>query len=168
MPGERDDKMGPIGLPEMLLIAALALLLFGPRRLPEIGRSIGKAFGEFKRASDDLKRTFNAEIALEESQERARQRLAATALPAPAGVEARVPRAAQPEVAPPPIQSLEHAEIDEPSAETGLGPTPAAMEAPSSAEPTISGGLPAPRKAAARRPRAPRPRKATSESEPLS
>ncbi|HRC84467.1 MAG TPA: twin-arginine translocase TatA/TatE family subunit, partial [Thermoanaerobaculia bacterium] len=58
--------MGPIGLPELLVIMVLALLLFGPRKLPEIGRSIGKAVGEFKRASDELKRTLNAEIALEE------------------------------------------------------------------------------------------------------
>jgi TatA/E family protein of Tat protein translocase len=59
--------MGPIGFPELLLIMVLALLLFGPRKLPEIGRSVGKALGQFKQASDDLKRTLNAEIALEEA-----------------------------------------------------------------------------------------------------
>jgi TatA/E family protein of Tat protein translocase len=58
--------MGPIGFPELLLILVLALLLFGPRKLPEIGRSVGKALGQFKQASDDLKRTLNAEVALEE------------------------------------------------------------------------------------------------------
>ena len=58
--------MGPIGFPELLLIMVLALLLFGPRKLPEIGRSVGKALGQFKQASDDLKRTLNAEIALED------------------------------------------------------------------------------------------------------
>ncbi|HEX4952111.1 MAG TPA: twin-arginine translocase TatA/TatE family subunit [Thermoanaerobaculia bacterium] len=155
--------MGPIGLPEMLLIAALALLLFGPRRLPEIGRSIGKAFGEFKRASDDLKRTFNAEIALEESQERARQRMAAAALPAPAGVEARAPRSTRLEVAPPPSHSPEHAELDEASAQSPPETASAASEggvSATSAAPEATG----PGKAA-RRPRAPRTRKATSKAE---
>ena len=55
---------GSIGFPEILLILVLALLIFGPKRLPEVGRTIGKGLAEFRRASSDLKRTVNAELAL--------------------------------------------------------------------------------------------------------
>lgn len=59
---------GPLGLPEVLLILVLALLIFGPKRLPEVGRTIGKGLSEFRRASSDLKRTVNAELALDEDE----------------------------------------------------------------------------------------------------
>jgi len=54
--------MGPLGWPEMMFIFVLALLLFGPKKLPEIGRTIGKAMGEFRRASSELKSTFEREM----------------------------------------------------------------------------------------------------------
>ncbi len=53
---------GSIGMPELVLIFLVALLVFGPKKLPEIGKSIGKGLAEFKRASDDLKRTIELEI----------------------------------------------------------------------------------------------------------
>jgi TatA/E family protein of Tat protein translocase len=53
---------GPIGMPELILIFLVALLVFGPKKLPELGRSLGKGIAEFKRASDDLKRTIEDEI----------------------------------------------------------------------------------------------------------
>src|SRR5512144_2682367 len=53
---------GSIGMPELILIFIVALLVFGPRKLPELGKSIGKGLAEFKRASDDLKRTIESEI----------------------------------------------------------------------------------------------------------
>jgi sec-independent protein translocase protein TatA len=53
---------GSIGMPELVLIFIVALLVFGPKKLPEIGKSIGKGLAEFKRASDDLKRTIELEI----------------------------------------------------------------------------------------------------------
>lgn len=62
--------MGPLGLPELLFILVLALLIFGPRRLPQIGRTLGKAIGEFRRATSDLTRTLNTEVALEEERSR--------------------------------------------------------------------------------------------------
>lgn len=52
---------GSLGFPEILFILVLALIVFGPRRLPEIGRTIGRALGEFRRATGDLKRTFDQE-----------------------------------------------------------------------------------------------------------
>jgi TatA/E family protein of Tat protein translocase len=53
---------GPIGMPELVLIFLVALLVFGPKKLPDLGRSLGKGIAEFKRASDDLKRTIEDEI----------------------------------------------------------------------------------------------------------
>ena len=54
--------MGPLGWPEMMLIMVLALVLFGPKKLPEIGRTVGKAINEFRKASSDLKSTFEREM----------------------------------------------------------------------------------------------------------
>jgi len=57
---------GPLGLPELLLIFVVALIVFGPRRLPEIGHTIGKALGEFKKATDEFKNTIEREVRVEE------------------------------------------------------------------------------------------------------
>jgi sec-independent protein translocase protein TatA len=54
--------MGPIGFPEMVAIFVIALLLFGPKKLPELGRTIGKAITEFRRASNELKATFESHL----------------------------------------------------------------------------------------------------------
>src|ERR1044071_2757467 len=54
-----------LGTTELLVIAVVALIIFGPRKLPEIGRSVGKSLAEFKRASDDFKRTWEYEVELE-------------------------------------------------------------------------------------------------------
>jgi TatA/E family protein of Tat protein translocase len=54
--------MGTLGYPEMIFIFVLALVLFGPKKLPEIGRTVGKAIGEFRRASTELKATFDREM----------------------------------------------------------------------------------------------------------
>jgi len=58
--------MGPLGFPELLLIFIVALIVFGPRRLPEIGKTLGKALGEFKKATDDFKSTIEREVRIEE------------------------------------------------------------------------------------------------------
>ena len=60
---------GPIGMPEMIVIAVIALIIFGPRKLPELGKSLGKSIAEFKRASNDLKNTLEEEIRTEELQD---------------------------------------------------------------------------------------------------
>ena len=53
---------GTLGVPEIAVIFILALVLFGPKKLPELGRTIGKAMTEFRRASNDLKATFEREM----------------------------------------------------------------------------------------------------------
>ena len=62
--------MGSIGIPEMLVIFVIALVVFGPRRLPELGRSLGKAIAEFKRATNDLQNTLEQEIRADEQRSR--------------------------------------------------------------------------------------------------
>jgi TatA/E family protein of Tat protein translocase len=57
---------GSLGVPELLLIFFVILIVFGPRRIPEIGRTLGKALGEFRKATDDLKNTIEREVRLEE------------------------------------------------------------------------------------------------------
>jgi sec-independent protein translocase protein TatA len=54
--------MGPVGVQEMAVIFLVALVLFGPKKLPELGRTIAKAIGEFRRASNELKSTFEREM----------------------------------------------------------------------------------------------------------
>lgn len=54
--------MGPLGVQEMLGIFVIALLLFGPKKLPELGRMLGKAVSEFRRAKNELKSTFESHL----------------------------------------------------------------------------------------------------------
>jgi len=54
--------MGPLGVPELIIIFVVALVVFGPRKLPELGRSLGKSLSEFKRASNELRNTLDEEI----------------------------------------------------------------------------------------------------------
>jgi len=60
--------MGPIGFPELLIILVVALIVFGPRKLPELGRSLGKSLSEFKRASNELRSTLEEEIRVDEQK----------------------------------------------------------------------------------------------------
>ncbi len=54
--------MGPLGVQEMMAIFVIALLLFGPKKLPELGRMLGKALSEFRRAKNELKATFESHL----------------------------------------------------------------------------------------------------------
>ena len=60
---------GSIGMPELIIILTIALIIFGPRKLPELGRSLGKSLGEFKRASNELRNTLDEEIRIEEQRD---------------------------------------------------------------------------------------------------
>jgi sec-independent protein translocase protein TatA len=72
-------------MPELVVIMLLALLIFGPRKLPELGRSLGRSLGEFKRASNELRSTLDEEIRIEEERNREKQA-------APRSVDESVPR----------------------------------------------------------------------------
>ena len=54
--------MGSIGVPEMIIIFIVALIVFGPKKLPELGKSLGKGLAEFRRASNELKATIEDEV----------------------------------------------------------------------------------------------------------
>lgn len=62
----KSKMFGNIGFPELLVILAIALLIFGPKKLPEVGRSIGRALREFRRTSDEIKDKIEEEIQAEE------------------------------------------------------------------------------------------------------
>ena len=60
---------GSIGMPELVIILVVALIIFGPRKLPELGRSLGRSIGEFKKASNELRSTLEEEIRVEEQRD---------------------------------------------------------------------------------------------------
>lgn len=60
--------MGSLGVPELIIIFVVALIVFGPRKLPELGKSLGKGIAEFKKASNELQNTLEQEIRNEEQQ----------------------------------------------------------------------------------------------------
>src|SRR5262245_59113436 len=94
--------MGPLGFPELIIIFVVALLVFGPRKLPELGRSLGKGLSEFKRASNDLRQTLDDEIRDEERR---------TSLTTP-------PAASAPITAPPVVAASDTSEDVAPESET--------------------------------------------------
>lgn len=76
------------GLSELMFIFFLAMLIFGPEKLPEIGRMLAKGMAEVRKASNELKRTLNAELAISEQEIEARRRAAA---PPPIGLAPPAP-----------------------------------------------------------------------------
>ena len=76
---------GSIGMPELVIILVIALIIFGPRKLPELGKSLGKSINEFKKASTELQNTLEQEIKLGEQKDE-RAKTAATPAPTPAEV----------------------------------------------------------------------------------
>jgi sec-independent protein translocase protein TatA len=71
---------GSLGMPELIVIFVIALIVFGPRKLPELGRSLGKSIAEFKRATNELHQSLEEEVRLDEQQR------SASAAPVPPSV----------------------------------------------------------------------------------
>jgi Tat protein translocase TatB subunit len=93
--------MPSLGMMELVIIMVVALIIFGPRRLPELGRSLGKSLGEFRRASNELKSTLEEEIRMEEVKEQRAKVEAEAASAAEVGNPAADPTAASNEIYPP-------------------------------------------------------------------
>ena len=85
---------GNIGMGELIIIFTIALLIFGPRKLPELGRSLGKSLAEFKKASNELRNTLEEEIRVEEQKETTKTPPVINAAPVPQTDEATAARAA--------------------------------------------------------------------------
>lgn len=75
--------LGPLGMPELVVIFVIALIVFGPRKLPELGKSLGKSLAEFKRASNELRNSLEDEIRLEDDKERVAKAAPPPVVPAP-------------------------------------------------------------------------------------
>jgi TatA/E family protein of Tat protein translocase len=57
--------MGSLGMPEILMILVIALIIFGPRKLPELGKTLGQSLAQFRKASEDFKRQWEDEVEIE-------------------------------------------------------------------------------------------------------
>ena len=99
---------GSIGMPELIIIFVIALIIFGPRKLPELGRSLGKSLAEFKRASNELKSTLEEEIRLDEQRATLESAKAGAQSPSPPVAVPSSPGAATRADEPPPIRSADH------------------------------------------------------------
>jgi TatA/E family protein of Tat protein translocase len=119
---------GTLGGPEIVLILVIALIVFGPRKLPEIGKTMGKMLAEFRKASSDFKRTIEDEVEAEKVLPAVAEGPAPVAVAA--GSEPQLEPVPEPQLAPvppetPTVSRLEGDRIQ----------PPAAMETPSRLEP---------------------------------
>lgn len=115
-----------IGFPELLLIAVIALVVIGPQRLPDLARALGRGFAEFRRATDELKQTFEEETRAARSQE-LRQKLLAEGKIRPPGAADPYPPEANADGESSPATATP---LSEPTlAATGDGPVTAATAA---------------------------------------
>lgn len=82
-----------IGFPELLLIAVIALVVIGPKRLPDLARALGRGFAEFRRATDELKQTFEEEARVARSKELRQKLLAEGKIRPPGALDPYPPEA---------------------------------------------------------------------------
>jgi Tat protein translocase TatB subunit len=110
---------GTLGGPELFLIFVVALIIFGPRKLPEIGKSLGKMMAEFRKASNDFRSTIESEVEAEKIRDA--MRIEPPKLDAPAAASAPGPSPAVPaaspsgEGAPAPAETVERQPSTSPS-----------------------------------------------------
>jgi sec-independent protein translocase protein TatA len=84
--GQEHIMFGSLGFPELIVIFVIALIIFGPRKLPEIGKSLGKSLAEFKKASNELRNTLEEEIRVEEQRSTVEASKPPTPAPVPPAV----------------------------------------------------------------------------------
>jgi Tat protein translocase TatB subunit len=85
-----------VGMPELIVILVIALIVLGPKRLPEVARTLGKAMAEFRRQSSEIMDEFQAQARLDEDAER-RARTRPAPVPPPATVPSDPPTSVEPE-----------------------------------------------------------------------
>jgi Tat protein translocase TatB subunit len=119
----QEGLMFGIGMQEILVVLVIALVVIGPKKLPEVAKALGKGYGEFRRAFEDLKNTINVDMKTEEEKENIRRIHESTAADMP---ERPVPEAMpEPAAAPVPV-------ADEKGSVAG--------DEQESAQPEVSGG----------------------------
>jgi sec-independent protein translocase protein TatA len=127
---------GTLGGPELFLIFVVALIVFGPRKLPEIGKSLGKMMAEFRRASNEFRSTIESEVEAEKIREAMRIE--------PPKVEPVAPFAAHAASSPAPSASPEGTAATTPEGQTASTeqpadpPAPTALVAPEAVPQTVS------------------------------
>ena len=82
---------GSLGMPELIVIFVIALIVFGPRKLPELGRSLGRGIAEFKKATNDFQSTLEQEIRADEEHSKAAATQAASHTDATSNVDGAAP-----------------------------------------------------------------------------
>jgi sec-independent protein translocase protein TatB len=133
-------EMANLGMADSLILMVLALVVFGPRRLPEIGRQIGKLMYEFRKASNDFKFQMEEELRNAEETDRRKkeeERLRTLALAAPAPAEPTIETA----VLPPVTESPYPGEIEYPPVASAAVPDPPAEEPYPRIQPPSTGEL---------------------------
>lgn len=109
-----------IGFPELVLIAVIALVVIGPKRLPDLARALGRGFAEFRRATDELKQTFEEETRAARSKELREKLLAEGKIRPPGAIDPYPPEANVETV--PPTQDSDITVSEAPAATNGEEP----------------------------------------------
>ena len=118
---------GSLGGPEIVLILVVALIVFGPRKLPEIGKTVGKMLAEFRKASTEFRQTIEDEVESERLMEKKKAMLAAKGLPTEAAPPAEA-GAAMPDPEAPPLVTPAEGAVERGAADAPAVPTPDPIE----------------------------------------
>ena len=113
--------MGSLGMPEILMILVIALIIFGPRKLPELGKSLGQGLAHFRKASEDFKRQWEDEVDLE------KRRLDTSPQPEPAAQTEQSSTQADDYNPNAPVDPYNTASPEEPATVPTAEPAPAAI-----------------------------------------